>query len=436
MLVAKIRLISAQLILVIFFICLLSCQGNSGASQIELRIAWWGTQRLHERTIKAIELYQKLNPKISIKYEYYGWREYWSRLGEYAGQSELPDIIQHDYTLLADWVKRGLLISLDELVKSRHINLKAIPQAAINVGKVDDKLYAINLGNTAMAWLIDEEAFQQAGIPLPSPLWTWEDFEQLSIELATKLGKYGFATRLYNYQICRSYLLGHKEWWYTADGKSLNYSDENFINYLQMLIRLQNAHAIVTRDMELTDFNEDRGLESNPLITQQAAMSYMWSNHIMAFSADLEKKGRKLKLQPIPRPKGGQAADYIKPTMFFAVTRDSKNSKEAAKFINWFTNSIDANKLLLAERGIPVSQKVQLALKPYLSPLQAQVFDFVSSIAINGTPTPPADPEVNVAIRDNIYYLEVVDPVMYNKLAPAAAAAIFRLMATEVLSKN
>jgi multiple sugar transport system substrate-binding protein len=122
--------------------------------------------------------------------------------------------------------------------------------------------------------------------------------------------------------------------------------------------------------------------------------------------------------------------------MFFAITKETRHAREAAQFINWFINSVSANKLLLAERGVPVSRKIQKKIRPLLSPLQRHVFDFVAYITENGIPTPPAEPEANIAVRDNIYYLEVVDPVMYKVRSPEEAAAIFRLMATEVLARN
>ena len=35
---------------------------QSGGAPAELRVAWWGSQDRHNRTIKAIELFQKKHP--------------------------------------------------------------------------------------------------------------------------------------------------------------------------------------------------------------------------------------------------------------------------------------------------------------------------------------------------------------------------------------
>ena len=38
---------------------------QSGAAPVELRVAWWGSQDRHNRTIKASELFQKKHPNIT-----------------------------------------------------------------------------------------------------------------------------------------------------------------------------------------------------------------------------------------------------------------------------------------------------------------------------------------------------------------------------------
>ena len=51
----------------------------SGAP-VELRVAWWGSQDRHDRTIKAIELFQQKNPNIKVTYEFAGWDDYWTKM--------------------------------------------------------------------------------------------------------------------------------------------------------------------------------------------------------------------------------------------------------------------------------------------------------------------------------------------------------------------
>ncbi len=53
---------------------------QQAASPVELRVAWWGSQDRHNRTIKAIELFQKKQPHIKVSYEFAGWSDYWTKM--------------------------------------------------------------------------------------------------------------------------------------------------------------------------------------------------------------------------------------------------------------------------------------------------------------------------------------------------------------------
>ena len=59
-------------------------------------------------------------------------------------------------------------------------------------------------------------------------------------------------------------------------------------------------------------------------------------------------------LQPLPMPVGpnGESGDLARPGLIFSVSKNSKHVEEAAKFIDWFTNSPEAAKILKTSRGI------------------------------------------------------------------------------------
>ena len=56
----------------------------------------------------------------------------------------------------------------------------------------------------------------------------------------------------------------------------------------------------------------------------------------------------------------------MKPSMFFSISANTKHPKEAGLFIDFFTNSVEANQILLAERGVPISSDVREGIKPQL----------------------------------------------------------------------
>ena len=57
-------------------------------------MAWWGSQDRHDRTIKAIELYESLHPNVKIEYEYYSFDDYFTKLKTLVASDQVWDIFQ------------------------------------------------------------------------------------------------------------------------------------------------------------------------------------------------------------------------------------------------------------------------------------------------------------------------------------------------------
>src|SRR5947208_14353 len=114
---------------------------------VQLRFAWWGSQDRHNRTIKAIELFQQMHPNVSITYEFAGFTDYFTKMATYATGGNLPDLMQQDYATIDQWNSNGLLLPMDEYVNDNTINLKDVPKGSIDGGRISGKLIALNLGN-------------------------------------------------------------------------------------------------------------------------------------------------------------------------------------------------------------------------------------------------------------------------------------------------
>ena len=125
----------------------------------ELRIAWWGSQNRHDRTIAAIELYEQEHPNIKITFEFSGWEDHWTKLATQAAGGNLPDIIQQDYARIAEWQARDLLFPLDEFVDDGALDLSKVSQGNVDGGVIDDQLWAVNLGTNSLGLALDVDAF-------------------------------------------------------------------------------------------------------------------------------------------------------------------------------------------------------------------------------------------------------------------------------------
>ena len=165
------------------------------------------------------------------------------------------------------------------------------------------------------------------------------------------------------------------------------------------------------------------------MVSGEAAMTWVSSNQYAALSEAAKANGiEELKLINPPRKKAdGPAGITIQSSQMLCVSQDSKNPAEAAKFIEFFQSNVDANKILLAERGIPTFTAVRDALADELTDVEKTVYayvDVVGSFDTGGKTVNPASPACTDAIKEQYnYYLE---KAIYGECtAEEAAKAVF-----------
>jgi multiple sugar transport system substrate-binding protein len=411
-----------------------SARPAAAQAPLTLRIMWWGSKTRHDRTIKVLEMYQQKNPGIKFTYEFTGFNDYWTRLATQAAGGNLPDIIQQDYARLAEWDANRLMVPLDDFVRDGTIDLSRVPKASIDGGRINGRLLAIDLGNNSQSMLLDADAFARAGVPLPDQKWTWQDFEQICTAIHQKSGVFGAGYGLADPQMWKSVYIGHGQWVFARDGRSIAVTDDGpFVEHLKMVLRLQKAGALPSRQQEISEYHDN--IEAQPIVQRKAAMSYQWSNQVVA-EATAGGDNRHFRVTHLPRPKGGRPSNYLKPSQFFSITSHSKHPKEAAAVVDFFTNSIEANRVLLAERGVPIAPKVQESLRPILQPVELEMFRYVARVQTDSSPLPPPDPRSEGALENNVYTPLVIDAVLLGKITPEEGARVLRTEGNKVLARS
>jgi len=409
---------------------------KAGDKMEEMSIIWWGSQNRHDRTIQTIDLYMEKNPNVVITYEFAGWGDYWTKVTTMAAGGMLPDVMQQDYAKLSDWTDKGLLNPLDSYVDSGVIDFTNVEESALSGGRIDGKLYAVNIGLNSMCMVLDVDLFKKAGVPLPDQNWTWDDFKKIALTIHEKTGVYGMGHDLLNEQMWKSLYLGNGQWAYAPDGTKLGYTDDSlFENYCQMVMDLMEAGAVPSREVELALYH-DKGPEAAAMVKSESAMEMMWSNQLTALST-AAGSDRHFYMTHLPRlKKDGPSANYLKPGQFLSMSSKSKSKDRAADFINFFTNDLDANKILLAERGVPISSAIREGLKPLLEPASVVAFDFIGRVATDSSPLPKPDPVGSSDIIQNVYIPEFWDPMTYGLVSVKDAVKALRNGATKILAEN
>ncbi|MBC7810050.1 MAG: extracellular solute-binding protein [Burkholderiales bacterium] len=422
-------------ILLVFVLAasLLSAALVQGQENIELQVTWWGSQNRHDRTIQVIEMYEAENPNVDIVFEFANFNDYWTRLNTQAA-GQLACIMQQDYAYVAEWANRDLLLPLDPFIESGAIDTTYISDSLLEGGRVNGEVYAISLGTNSQSIILDLDAFEAAGVELPAADWTWADFEEISTQLHDELGIWAIGPGLADVQLWKSLYVGLGENPFTDDGTALGYSDDQpLIDYYNMIVRLQQSGAAPTQEEALEYL--DTGPENAPIVSGGSAMQYQWSNQLVAVWV-ASGEDRNLKLWHLPRSEGGAAENYLKPSQFFSITTSCPHPEEAANFINFFTNDLEANEILLAERGVPISTEVREHLLPLIDAPNVETFDFLSRVEADSSPIFPPDPQGFSDILNNVYTPLFVDPVLYGMIPVEEGVATLRTEAEAILAQN
>ncbi len=403
---------------------------GGGAGPVELRLGWWGNPTRDERTLKVIDLYQAKYPNVSIEPETVGWGGYWDRINTQVAAGNLPDVMQHDYAYMLQFVGRKQLADLTPFVKDKTINLAGVDESFLSGGRVDGKLYGISLGTNAVCMIYDPAVLAKAGVAEPTAKWTWADFEKMAVQIYQKTGVKTLPLFTTDPKV------GFDNWirqtgkpFYAPDGKSLGFTDAAQLEeYFNLQLRLKEAGALVNPDTAFINVSPQEGAFAKG----ESWVQYLWSNQVVSEQAALNKP---VKIALLPKIAGSKRpGTFLKPSMFFAIPEMGTNKAEAAKFVNYFLTDIDANKVLLGERGVPIIPSVRDAIKADVNPVMQDVFAFIDLVGKgNASPIDPPDPaasgEVLKLFRDSTL------AVLVGKVSSKDGAAMIMKQANAILAK-
>jgi multiple sugar transport system substrate-binding protein len=405
-------------------------EGQQAAAGGYIRLAWWGNTARDERTIKVAQLFMEKNPGGTVETEPTQWDGYWPKLNTQAAAGSLPDVMQQDYSYIAQYNDRNQLVDLNAYVQKGVIDLSKWADSAVASGRLGDKLIALSLGTNAWGIGVDPAVLSQAGVTIDDTQWTWKDFEQAALTIFQKTGVQTMpmdqVTQVYEHAV-RQFGLAQ----YAKDGKSLGWTDRPDIvkELLDIDLRLKAAGALYDPE---DAFILNRAMEEEPISRGKTWNSYYWSNqHVGHVSA----AKRPLEYFISPSVNGNKApfGTYLKPSQFISVLASSKNQDLAAKFVNFFVNDLEANRILLAERGIPVPTDVREDLAPRVDPNMKLLFDYITKVTPFTTPIDPPDPAAAGEVRDVIRPISL--QCLTGRISSADAVAQMIQAANAVLSR-
>lgn len=391
--------------------------GSAAAPDVTLAFTWWGNQTRTERTEAACNLYTEQNPNVTFELNPITGKEYWDKLTALAAGNNAPALMQQDYDRFRIFQEKGILEGMNTYVDSGVIDLSGIPDAFLGAGQVNGEYYAFNLGVNAPCLVYNKTMLDGAGITVPDQL-TWDDFHALAKEVYEKIGvKTSYGTYYGPQHQIRMSVRNAGLHVYNEDGTGLGFDDVSLVE--RVFANYEYAYTSgygVPGEM----YTGATSVELGPIVTGDSWCEFLNSNQVVALQAAMDDK-----LAMVMNPEFADKTtngSYLKPSVMISLgsqgTQEEKDA--AAAVINYLLNSVEANDILLAERGVPINTQVREALADKVDETTKETFDFISLVENNCSEIDAPDPsyasELDAAAK------VLMDEVLYgNKTAKQVA---------------
>ena len=366
-----------------------------------LSIMWWGSDTRAKMTEEVIHLWEE-KTGATIEFEYYDGSTYWTQFQAKMAANDLTDVFQMGNNWLTYY---ETIEPLNAYIDEGIIDTTAIGPAMIatTVNQANGDVTGISNGTNARCFAYNPAIFDEAGVPYPTDTWTWEEFADACRKIYEATGNPAVTTLEYN-SLAFSVFTQWKEGYnfYTMDGTGFGFEgDTEPLAYLfELLTSLQQEGAIADYGIQ----NEiGSNIEADWIAYGDSAIIMLSSNQFQALSNVAAENGITLELCTIPRVSHeGQSGMVVRSSQQMSIWKGSEKKEMAANFINFFINSVEANKILNCERGVSINSDVLAALKETAGEVTGKVYTIIDLIGSfpDAANTSPAEPAANEEISD------------------------------------
>lgn len=363
---------------------------NEGSKQSEnvTEITFWRPQSGEQEDnfyVKRVEEFNKANEgKMKLKMEVITRGNsfaYEDKINAAVASHTLPDVIAMDGPNVANYAASEIISPLDEYFTKEELS-DFVP-SIIQQGTYDGKFYAVGLAESSVVLFYNKKIMKEHNIVPPTTIedaWTWDQW----YDVMKKTAQNGvFGTNMINDK-GEWMTYAFEQFWISAgtdivnkDGNSANglvNSDKGLeaANFLQKLA----TEKLFNIDPKPTEFEEGKAATK---------LGGPWNIPGFKDYPDLEWG-----ITYFPKSEGGvQTA----PSGSWAVgiSKDSKNSKEAAEALKWLTNK-DSSAQLAKAISMPASRKSAYDSLPEYNELPMRIIKDQVTTVSHARPVTPAYP--------------------------------------------
>jgi multiple sugar transport system substrate-binding protein len=200
----KHRIVPAVAAIAFVSLAVSGCAGQSGppaSEDISGEITYGFWDPLQQPAMEAIiDAFEEEHPDVTVTPVVTPFADYWTALQTQASSDTLPDVFWIDMAHFQLYATNGQLAPMDDLIASGQVDPAKYPESLTEFYNSGGVQYGVPKDADTNAMWINKALFERAGVALPEPDWTYEDFRETSAQIRDALGDegvYGSAFYIY-----------------------------------------------------------------------------------------------------------------------------------------------------------------------------------------------------------------------------------------------
>lgn len=364
-----------------------ACSGGSAGTETggevtgKIDLFFWGSSSRVEKYNEINELFKKANAGTDVAASATDFTSYFDKLNTMAASQSMPCVTTMQTRQLNDYTGNDVLQDLQPLIDSGQINVDDIPDSILDYGRAPDgTLYMIPFGVAWNAYTANETMAEDAGIELPEPGYTWDEYATWMADASGELpSDVPVATDGGgNEALLLAYVISNGHTMFTPEGQ-LGFDKSVLADYWNMWQDFSEAGYLTTpqQDADEPDQLEQFYVTLNRVLTEGTAGNAL---------PGIQEANEDNTMTSILFPSGSAGLGNTFFVSGYSIPQNCENTATAAAYIDFFTNDDASAEVFASDNGAvannrqlqvqienPPNDGVKQVLKQYQAIIDADV---------------------------------------------------------------
>jgi multiple sugar transport system substrate-binding protein len=326
-----------------------------GEAEGTIRVSWWGGDTRNEMHNAVNDLFQEAYPNVTIQPEIGDFFPHWERLTVQTAAGDVPCVPQQQSRFLMEFAPRGTLMPLDDLVgEGEDAPIDVSNLTLLDNGRAEDgTLYFIPHGVFFFIHMFNTDLLEQAGLEMPEPGWTWDDYFDMLAVAGENLPDDVWASRPRggDPEQFAGFVAAHGQSLF--DGQALGFEKEVLIDWMERWEELREAGHIMPMDMALEepDALEESWLAQGRIMVDRKAANQM-DAHQIGLDAAPDREGT-FDMQLYPWGEDGVTSTAFGSSGWGIGANCPDDLLPAAlAYVNFWNNDLEAADAYASDNGV------------------------------------------------------------------------------------